>query len=47
MIWGFESGDVVRAEVPKKKHVGTRVAVRATGCFRAGKADGINWKHCR
>jgi hypothetical protein len=50
MIGGFQTGDMVRAEVPKGKHAGIhvgRVAVRATGSFRVGRADGINWKHCR
>jgi hypothetical protein len=50
MIGGFQTGDVVRAEVPKGKHAGIhvgRVAVRATGSFRVGRADGINWKNCR
>src|SRR5262252_6858224 len=41
----FKTGDMVRAEVPKDKqagiHVG-RVAVRASGSFRVGNADGIN-----
>ena len=49
-VRGFKTGDMVRAEVPKGRHAGIhvgRVAVRATGSFRIGKADGINWKHCR
>jgi hypothetical protein len=49
-VRGFQSGDMVRAEVPTGKkagiHVG-RVAVRATGSFNVGAVQGINWKHCR
>jgi hypothetical protein len=47
---GFQTGDIVRAEVLKGKHAGThvgRVAIRQKGGFRVGNADGINWKHCR
>ena len=47
---GFQTGDMVRAEVPKSKragiHVG-RVALRSSGSFRVGNADGINARHCR
>jgi 5-methylcytosine-specific restriction endonuclease McrA len=50
VFFGFRTGDVVRAVVPQGKqagiHVG-RVAVRNTGSFRVGRADGISWKHCR
>jgi 5-methylcytosine-specific restriction endonuclease McrA len=49
-FFGFQTGDLVRALVPKGKHVGThvgRVAARSTGSFRIEKADGISWKHCR
>jgi RRXRR protein len=49
-VRGFQAGDIVRAEVPKGArkgvHVG-RVAVRVTGCFRVGNADGINAKYCK
>jgi hypothetical protein len=40
MIGGFQTGDMVRAEVPKGKHAGIhvgRVAVRASGSFRVGR----------
>jgi hypothetical protein len=40
----------VRAEVPKGKNAGIhigRVAVRATGSFRAGNIEGINATHCK
>jgi 5-methylcytosine-specific restriction endonuclease McrA len=46
---GFQTGDLVRATVPRGKHQGThvgRVAVRASGSFRVGTRDGIGWKHC-
>jgi 5-methylcytosine-specific restriction endonuclease McrA len=48
-FFGFQTGDMVRAVVPKGKHAGThlgRVAVRSTGSFRVGPWDGISWKHC-
>lgn len=53
-VQGFQSGDLVRAVVPKGKkagvHVG-RVAVRQTGSFniqtKDGTLQGIGWKHCR
>ena len=46
---GFQTGDIVRAIVPKGKNRGThvgRVAVRAKGSFRVGTVDGINAKYC-
>lgn len=50
--YGFVTGDLVRAVVPKGKKVGThvgRVAVRATGSFNittnAGTLQGIRYKH--
>lgn len=49
-VRGFRTGDLVRAVVPEGKQAGVhtgRVAVRASGSFRVGKADGISWKHCR
>jgi 5-methylcytosine-specific restriction endonuclease McrA len=48
-VKGFQTGDLVKAVVPKGKHTGTlfgRVAVRATGSFNVGAAQGINAKHC-
>ena len=49
-MWGFSTGDLVRAEAPAHLktagvHVG-RVAVRTSGSFRVGKIDGINAKYC-
>lgn len=51
---GFQTGDMVRAIVPRGKYAGAhrgRVAVRATGRFdiatRLGKIQGINWRFCR
>ena len=53
--FGFRSGDLVRATVPRGKHKGThigRVAVRARGTFALTTGDGqvlgdISWRHCR
>ncbi len=50
-VHGFQTGDLVRAEVPPHLktagvHVG-RVAVRVTGSFRIGSVDGINARYCR
>jgi 5-methylcytosine-specific restriction endonuclease McrA len=49
-VHGFQTGDLVRAEVPCGKpagvHVG-RVRVRRNGSFRVGKIDGISWRHCQ
>jgi hypothetical protein len=49
-VRGFQTGDMVRAEVPKGArkgvHVG-RVAVRVTGSFTIGNADGINARYCK
>jgi 5-methylcytosine-specific restriction endonuclease McrA len=49
-FFGFQTGDLVRANIPKGRHAGVhvgRVAVRSTGSFRVGKADGLPWRHCR
>jgi 5-methylcytosine-specific restriction endonuclease McrA len=53
-IFGFQTGDMVRAVVVKGKKVGTytgRVAVRATGCFNiqtsVGVVEGISHNNCR
>lgn len=49
-VQGFRTGDLVRAVVPRGRHAGIHVgpvAVRATGSFRVGAADGIAWRHCR
>jgi 5-methylcytosine-specific restriction endonuclease McrA len=49
-VYGFRTGDLVRAAVPSGTdagvHVG-RVVVRAAGSFRVGRADGISWRQCR
>jgi hypothetical protein len=50
-VHGFQTGDLVGAEVPAPlktagSHVGT-IAVRASGSFRVGRIDGINWRYCR
>ena len=53
-VYGFQTGDRVRADVPDGKHTGIhvgRVAVRATGNFNIqtgnGVVQGISHKHCR
>lgn len=49
-VKGFRTGDIAQAVVPtgKKagKHLG-RLTVRASGFFRIGKVDGVNWRYCR
>jgi hypothetical protein len=53
-IKGFQTGDMVSADVPKGKRKGFyvgRVAVRATGSFNIqtaqGVVQGISHRHCR
>jgi len=53
-IQGFQTGDMVSADVPKGKKLGLhigRVAVRASGSFNiqtaAGVVQGISHKHCK
>ena len=53
-FFGFETGDIVTAVVPKGKRAGThvgRVMVRATGSFdirtKSGRVQGINQKYCQ
>ena len=53
-IKGFQTGDIVRADVPSGKKAGThtgRVLVRATGSFdiqtKQGRVQGINARYCR
>ncbi len=48
-VHGFQTGDIVRAVVPKGKYAGVhfgRVAVRTRGNFRVNKID-MNWKYCQ
>ncbi len=52
--FGFQTGDMVRATVPKGKYAGIhtgRVLVRATGSFdiatRAGRVQGISSRYCQ
>ncbi len=54
LVFGFQTGDIVKAVIPKGKHIGThtgKVAVRATGSFdvlkRSGKVGGISYKYCQ
>ncbi|MBK05291.1 MAG: hypothetical protein CL932_10980 [Deltaproteobacteria bacterium] len=54
-VGGFQTGDIIRAVVPKGKKKGVyegRVAVRKSGSFniKQGKqkaVQGIGWKHCK
>jgi hypothetical protein len=49
-VQGFQTGDLVRAEVPQGKRAGVyygRVTVRRSGSFRVGKTDGLSWRHCQ
>ena len=54
-VRGFQTGDIIRAVVPKGKKKGVyegRVAVRKSGSFniKQGKqkaVQGIGWKHCK
>ena len=52
-VYGFQTGDLVKASVPKGKKAGThvgRVAVRASGSFNiqnATSVQGIAHKHCQ
>ena len=53
-VHGFQTGDRIKAVVPKGKKAGTyvgRVAIRKTGSFNittpAGVVQGISHKHCR
>ena len=44
-VHGFRTGDLVRAVVPKGRHTGIHTgyaAVRASGSFRIGNADGVS-----
>lgn len=48
-VKGFQTGDLIKAIVPKGKYQGIhqgRIAVRANGNFRLDGKD-INWKHCK
>ena len=54
VFFGFQTGDMVRADVPTGRNAGRhfgRISVRATGSFAlatpGGKRDGINWKYVR
>ncbi len=53
-VHGFQTGDIVRAVVPRGKKQGTysgRIAVRATGSFNIRTAsalvEGISYRYCR
>jgi hypothetical protein len=47
-VHGFQTGDMARVIVPSGKKAGTyvgRVVVKASGSFKVGKVDGVNWKY--
>lgn len=53
-VYGFRTGDIVRAVVPSGKKAGTyigRVAVRTTGSFNitttSETVQGVSYRHCR
>jgi 5-methylcytosine-specific restriction endonuclease McrA len=49
VYFGFQTGDIVRAIVPRGKFAGVqtgRITVRAGGSFRLGAADGISHRYC-
>lgn len=53
-VFGFQTGEIVRAVVTKGKKLGTyvgRVAVRSSGSFNiqtpSGSMQGISWKYCQ
>lgn len=50
-VYGFQTGDMVKATVPSGKKAGSyvgRVAIRARGGFGiGGQVDSISWKYCR
>lgn len=53
-FFGFQSGDMVKAVIPKGKHKGTwygSIACRSTGSFninlKEGRIQGISYKYCQ
>ncbi|MCB1814362.1 MAG: hypothetical protein KDK04_21965 [Candidatus Competibacteraceae bacterium] len=50
IVKGFQTGDIVKADVPTGKYAGAhtgRVAVRAKGSFSLGGKFDVNWKYCK
>lgn len=48
-VKGFQTGDIVKAIVPKGKFLGSyvgRIAVRAVGSFAISCGFDVNWKYC-
>jgi hypothetical protein len=48
-VFGFQTGDMVKAIVPTGKKAGShlgRMGIRSTGSFRVGTVDHINRKYC-
>ena len=53
-VYGFQTGDIVKASVPAGKKAGTyigRVAIRSTGSFniktKSGTVQGISYRYCQ
>lgn len=49
-IYGFRTGDLILANVPKGKNKGKYigyVSVRLSGSFKVDDKDNINWKYCK
>ena len=50
IVRGFQTGDIVKADVPKGKYVGLyvgRIAVRSSGSFALSCGFDVNWKYCQ
>jgi len=48
-VFGFATGDIVQAIIPKGKYQGTvtgRISIRVTGQFNIGKEGKVNHKYC-
>lgn len=49
-VFGFATGDIVKAIIPKGKYAGTitgRISIRVTGSFNIGKDGKVNHKYCK
>jgi hypothetical protein len=49
-VFGFATGDIVKAIIPKGKFTGTitgRISIRATGSFNIGQGGKVNHKYCQ
>jgi len=50
-VFGFQTGDIVKADIPKGKyaglHIGRISSVRASGGFSLKSVPKVNWKYCQ